>query len=474
MKLHWNKTGALTPRERIGRVQFACLLAVLLMELAFFLLEDRASGVAYLLAERYMALPAMAFLGASLCRELPRKDRLPLYAGLAVITLFFCIQVLHQVLESEAKQVGTFLCAYALCLPFAASAEDARRQRGLKWMAALHLAVGVLLTAYTALLLAGTLPACLMDHVKWDGGRLYAMGHPNICATLLMISVALSLGLAAACRKRWVRITLAVLAVPQFAALSLTNGRTTMILTCLLLGGLAFCALRGRGWKRFALALLAAVVVIAATFGASRAVYSWNQTRLVNSAAAAQTASETETGTGNETGTEAETEAAIETETEPAQTSQVLVAEQYQGTLANDFKTLNGRTEIWKSALAGLEENPRVKFIGTEYVEMILTRYAPLPVYHTHNSWLEALYRMGLPGLAAALVITAMTVWSAAVVLWRNNDLWKSCVALLALCLLGCAMLEPYLFVVDISYFYLDFLFLMCLGYLWQWRGEKV
>ena len=35
-------------------------------------------------------------------------------------------------------------------------------------------------------------------------------------------------------------------------------------------------------------------------------------------------------------------------------------------------------------------------------------------------------------------------------------------------------MLEPYLFVVDVSYYYLDFLFLMCLGYLCLWRGEKV
>ena len=122
----------------------------------------------------------------------------------------------------------------------------------------------------------------------------------------------------------------------------------------------------------------------------------------------------------------------------------------------------------------GLRDNSRIKYIGTEYVEMILTRYSSGTIFHTHNSWLEALYRMGLPGLGAALVMTALAVWSAAVVLWRNSDLWKSCVALLTLCLLGCAMLEPYLFVVDVSYYYLDFLFLMCLGYLCLWRGEKV
>ena len=448
-----NENGTVPAESRIRRVQFICLLAVVLMELAFFALEDRAGGVAYLMVERYLTLPAMAFLGASFCRELPRRSRWHLYAGLAMAALFFLNQILHQVLEAEAKEIGTFVCAYCLCFPFAAATGDAQRQRGLKWMAGLFLAAGILLTGYTGLLLADALPECLKAYVKWDGGRLYAMGHPNICATLLMISMALSAGFALKSRRLWVKGLLAVLLALQFATLSLTNGRTTIILTCLLMGGITFCALRGHGWKRFAVALLAAVVVMAGLFGASRAIYGWNQTRLMQQASAESAQEEAPTG---ESGT-----------------PDVLVSEQYQGTLANDLKTLNGRTEIWRTALLGLEDNPRVKFIGTEYVDMILTRYAPLTVYHTHNSWLEALYRMGLPGLAAALVITALTLWSAAVVLWRNMDLWKSCIALLALCLLGCAMLEPYLFVVDVSYHYLDFLFLMCLGYLCLWRGEK-
>lgn len=448
-----NENGTVPAESRIRRVQFICLLAVVLMELAFFALEDRAGGVAYLMVERYLTLPAMAFLGASFCRELPRRSQWYLYAGLAMAALFFLNQILHQVLEAEAKEIGTFVCAYCLCFPFAAATGDAQRQRGLKWMAGLFLAAGILLTGYTGLLLADALPECLKAYVKWDGGRLYAMGHPNICATLLMISMALSAGFALKSRRLWVKGLLEVLLALQFATLSLTNGRTTIILTCLLMGGITFCALRGHGWKRFAVALLAAVVVMAGLFGASRAIYGWNQTRLMQQASAESAQEEAPTG---ESGT-----------------PDVLVSEQYQGTLANDLKTLNGRTEIWRTALLGLEDNPRVKFIGTEYVDMILTRYAPLTVYHTHNSWLEALYRMGLPGLAAALAITALTLWSAAVVLWRNMDLWKSCIALLALCLLGCAMLEPYLFVVDVSYHYLDFLFLMCLGYLCLWRGEK-
>ena len=439
---------------RARRIQFLCLLAVLLIALVFFLLEDRASGLAYLLAERWMALPAMAFLGASLCRE--GDHRWQLYAGLAMIALFFLIQVLHLVLESEAKQIGTFVCAYGLCFPFAAATRDEKAQVGLKWMAGLFLTVGAVLTVYTMLLLLNAVPEYLKNYVYWDGSRLFAMGHPNICATLLMISMVFCAGFALQSGKLWVKIGLAILMLAQFFALSLTNGRTTIIMTCLLLGGIVFCVIRGRGWKRAIVAILAAVVVMAAAFGLSRAVYGWNQGRLLQLQAPAVSSAE-----------------AAAPQTETTSDTPALVSDEYQGTLSGDLKTLNGRTHIWKTALEALGENPRVKFIGTEYVEMILSRNEPLPLYHTHNSWLEALYRMGLPGLAAALVITVLTVWSALVTLWRNTDLWKSCVALLSLCLLGCAMLEPYLFVADVSYFYLDFLFLMCLGYLCLWRKER-
>ena len=126
MKFSWKSEKpdtALSAENRAERVQFICLLAVVLMELAFFALEDRAGGVAYLMVERYLTLPAMAFLGASLCRELPRRSRWHLYAGLAMAALFFLNQILHQVLEAEAKEIGTFVCAYALCFPFAAATE---------------------------------------------------------------------------------------------------------------------------------------------------------------------------------------------------------------------------------------------------------------------------------------------------------------------------------------------------------------
>ena len=174
-----NENGTVPAESRIRRVQFICLLAGVLMELAFFALEDRAGGVAYLMVERYLTLPAMAFLGASFCRELPRRSQWYLYAGLAMAALFFLNQILHQVLEAEAKEIGTFVCAYCLCFPFAAATGDAQRQRGLKWMAGLFLAAGILLTGYTGLLLADALPECLKGSAPdWRGTVPPLFGFP--------------------------------------------------------------------------------------------------------------------------------------------------------------------------------------------------------------------------------------------------------------------------------------------------------
>ena len=447
----------LVTRQRLDAVaeaiQRLCLLVVIAVELLFFIPGEAVDEIVYLFLEWRLVDVSLLFLAASFCRRYLRQSKWYFLSALLVVIWFYLLRGVHLRLEGINQDPGAFVCAYLLCLPFAAAANDAEKGWGLKALSSVFTLTGAVFGVYAVLLVTNHLPSSLDGFVFWDGARFGVMGHPNICATLLMISMALSAGLALKSRRLWAWVLLAVLLIPQFAALSLTNGRTTIILTCLLMGGIAFCALRGRGWKRFAVALLAAVVVMAGLFGASRAIYGWNQTRLLQQVSAESAQQEAQTGIDA--------------------TPDALVSEQYQGTLAGDLKTLNGRTEIWRTALRGLEENPGLKFIGTEYVDMILTRYAPLTIYHTHNSWLEVLYRMGLPGLAAALVITALTLWSAAVVLWRNTDLWKSCIALLALCLMGCAMLEPYLFVADVSYHYLDFLFLMCLGYLCLWRREK-
>ena len=149
-----------------------------------------------------------------------------------------------------------------------------------------------------------------------------------------------------------------------------------------------------------------------------------------------------------------------------------LQTENGQSSFAKSLKTLNGRTEIWGAAVEGIRDNPRILLIGTEKVGQTISPHWKMEVQHSHSSWMEALYQLGIPGLLAALALTGLAVWNGAVLLWRNTDLLHSCVVMVVLCLMGCAVMEPYLFVANAQFHYFDFLFLLCLGYMDQWRRQ--
>ena len=89
---------------------------------------------------------------------------------------------------------------------------------------------------------------------------------------------------------------------------------------------------------------------------------------------------------------------------------------------------------------------------------------------HTHNSWVEVLFRLGLPGLFVALILTAVAVWGAVSLLLRNQDMCKTCIALLVLCMLASGMLEPFFFVGNPACHFLDFILFLLIGYITQWR----
>ena len=80
---------------------------------------------------------------------------------------------------------------------------------------------------------------------------------------------------------------------------------------------------------------------------------------------------------------------------------------------------------------------------------------------------------LGIPGLLLALLISVLAIRGAILLLWKNTDLWKSAIALTLMCLMGCGMLEPYLFVAKNNQHYLTMFFLTGVGYLHQWTMEK-
>lgn len=419
----------------LRRVQYGSLIGLLGLLGCYFLIEHRGNGVVWTWMEIYSLIPAMLFLGATLSARLTRPMRNRLLFGTAFLVWFTVTKALHRIEGVEASNIGTFFCAYGMCLPFAWASGDGKKARGLKWILGLYLGLGALLVLYGLMLLGGCVPGFLRDSVHWDGTRFSAMSHPNICATLLMISIAVCLMCFGKLKKPWIRGVLLLWIIAQFGVVTLTSARAATAFTCALIGGGLFCALRKSGWKRFAVAALAAVVLMGGLFVGSQKLYQVHKVNMEASQAAGEIKS-------------------------------------IQYGWSSDIKNLNNRTEIWSSAGKGLRDNPRILLEGTEYSGLIISQYNSFRVYHAHNSWFQVLYDMGLPGLLLALVLTAVVVYDALVLLWYNPEPMKSVVALLVLCILGCSFLEPYLFGTYVSNQPIQFLFLLLSGYLDCWRAE--
>ena len=450
----WND---LVTRQRIdtaaGVIQRLCLLVVIVVELLFFLPGEAADEIVYLFLEWRLVDVSVLFLAASCCRKSLRQSKWYFLPALLVIAWFYLLRGVHLRLEGTNQDPGAFVCTYLLCLCFAAAAADEEKAWGLRALACVFALTGAAFGFYAVLLVMGHLPAQLDGFVFWDGARFGVMGHPNICATILMISLGFSVGLAVTTKSVWLKCLLAPLTVLEFLTLSLTNSRAAIVLTCALLGGIVFCRLRGTGWKRLLPALAAAAAAMVLLFCLSRAVFSMNSARLTEQAYQAQQ-------TGGESSLVLDESGKLKTENG-------------QGAFVSSMKSLNGRTEIWAAAMESLRDNPRILLTGTEHAGEIISPYWKMDVQHAHNAWIQTLFQLGIPGLLAALVLTALAVWNGAVLLWRNDDLFHSCVTMVTLCLMGCAMLEPYLFTVSAQFHYFDFLFLLSLGYMDQWRVEK-
>jgi len=311
---------------------------------------------------------------------------------------------------------------------------------------------------YTALLLLDLVPSFLADKLFWDGARLHVLWHPNITACFLMIGIGFAAAFLTRTRKLLHRVLLAAALLVQFVAMALTNCRTTILMTGALFGGILFFLIAKGGWKRFVLGLLAAVLALTVSFKVSSVVYKGNNDRLME---IIQTQADTSSGE--------DTNAVVHsTYTE----NEILQGDNGQGTLANDMRTLNGRTYIWKAAFSAIRDSKVLALFGTEYAGTVISVYNPFEVVHAHNAWMEALVRMGLPGLLLSLVFTAVSVCSAVKLLLNGAvELWKKIVVMLTMCLMAAGFLEPYLFITNVYYHVTDAAFFFLTGYLDYWAN---
>ena len=449
-------------------VPMLLLMAAGVIEFLFITLESRFSGLAYYLAETWLVVPCLLLMGHVLQKQQTAFVRRRLLLSVAMVFWFFVSQCIHKLSGMETHPMGTVLFVYLMAFPFASVAED-RENAGLWWIGSLFLTASLVLVLFSLLLVLDLVPAGWQDLLFWDGARLHALWHPNINACYFMIGIGFAAVLCEKTEKLWVRGLLLAAIVVQFLAMALTNCRTTLLLTGALLGGIAFFRIFRGSWKQFLVGLLAAAVLLVGSFKLSGAIFQWNNDRLRDAFGMTWEAAEE--------GAPEEQSAQEESSGEDFYMNEdtgVIIGDNWQGSLADDMRTLNGRTLIWGSALQAIRDDKTLALWGTEYVGTVISVYNYFPVVHAHNSWMEALMRMGLPGLLLTMLFTAVSVRSAVLVVFRKNtERWKKTVAMMTMCVMVAGFLEPYLFITNVYYHILDFIFFFCTGYLDYWCRPK-
>lgn len=475
--------------------KWLCLLAVALLEYLLMTLSFYLNHF----YEAVLVLPCLLFVGLSMAENRDPGTKRRLGLSFTAVLWFLFLQLVRNIRGQELHPAGLFLCTYLFAFPLASLLRDGEEKKGLKLFAGAYLAASFTLTVYALLLLGDAVPGWLAEDVYWDGSRLKAGCHPNISACILMIGMALCLTFLLDSKKKLHRLALSAVLALHVVAIGLTNSRTVILLTGVLMAGAFFFGFRKNTWPRFFLSIGISCAIVVGLFLGSGQIFRLHSQALLEKytqayyeevqpaeTEAAPPAELPEAPPAEEIPAEAEYEGEAYIEEEVQEESDLpieidpetgdisLKVESYQGDLRNDLKTLNGRFYIWEGAFLFLKKNPSALFWGTPAPGPEASFFCPFYVTHTHNSWVESLLNLGLPGFAAVVVFTVLAVWNALAILWKHSDdVWKRMVALLTLCILVASFMEPYLFISTYSYHFVDMLFFLCTGYMTCWQSKE-
>ncbi len=454
-------------------VPMLLLLAACTIEFLFIILERQFFNLGYYLAETYLIVPCMLFLGYVLRENRSRFASRQALLALAAIGWFVLVQLAHRLSNMGDQPIGTIFTVYLMAFPFAALADD-RDNAGVRLLGGMFMAASLVLVFYGLLLFVDLVPVWMADYLYWDGARLQILWHPNVVASYLMIGIGFSMAFCAQTQKKSVKAALVGAVVLQMIAMALTNCRTTILLTGAMLGGTLFFLIFKGGWKQFLLGLMAAVLVLVGTFQLCGAIYRWNNDRLIDAYLSSQETIMPEEEFWN---------AVAQSEEVPAEEiivvgedSGILLGANGQHSLLEDLWSFNYRTNIWRAALSAVRDNKFLQLWGTEFSGTVIAAYLGHDPVHAHNSWVETLVRTGIPGLVISLVFTVLSVWKAAqLVLTPGTELWKKIIAMLTMCLMASGFLESYLFIANLYYHIPGFVFFFLTGYLDFWcnRPQK-
>lgn len=405
------------------------------------------------LFEEVMIIPVVLFLYICFTRPIPAGVKKTMGLSLLMLGWFLFLQITRDLAYFEVYPFSTYFCSYLFAFPLACLLQDGEKKQALKLFGIVFIAASLWHSLAALLLLLDLVPAYFTQyHLFWDGTRLNSFWHSNMVACFLMFGIASCVAFLQEAKKGWVKLALLTAIVVILATMALTNCRTIIILTAGILGGAVFYAIIKGRWKLAPIGFVAAVVILVFVYLSCGKLYNTNSEAVFTRQL-----------------TEYMEEAGITEIPEDFE----LETTSAQGSLASDLITLNSRTSIWKASFDAMNSDKIRYIFGVDYPGKYMSYFCWFEQTHTHNSWVETLMGLGLPGFALAMVFTLITLWNGIVILLKYpTDVWKRTIAMLCLCMLVASFMEPYLFLPPIDYYIYNFIFLLCLGYLVHWQEE--
>lgn len=480
----------------VERTQERCLLIFCVIEVFIIAFGGGIfHSLAYYLGENFLLIPCAGFFALSLAGPHTARGKRRILFCAASVAWFGLLQLYHRGCGEETYPFAMYACGMLLAFPFGTAADKGLREKGIRLIEKFYMEGVMLLCIFSFLLKLGWLPKPLAVSYYWDCARLNASWGSNLGASLLLIGIGLALS-AFFRSNGWRRAGYAGMVGVFFYFLALTNCRTSITAAGLLLAGCTALAIAGSAPRRATRAFAAdpagkpegisgptngsgdkptrslGRILLAAAAFAAVLLASWSLAELLFQA--------------HEDSLEARYQKLIADGAMPETVEEggtLSISVQYlpseERSWDEDGATLNGRTEIWAAALRALEDNPKILLVGRQDVGETITYYSftpdtyPFPVEHTHNSWLEALFRAGILGLGSALYVTWIAVRGGIKIVFSGADMSKKCIAVLVAALLLCGFMEPFLFSGDTEYHCLNFFFLFAVGCLDSPQEEK-
>lgn len=429
--------------KRISCAQLA-IVALTALGLCFRLLSTAKGNW---LASHVLVAGAAAFVVMALWLH-GRKLPLDYILGAAVLAWFVCSRLLLG--DAAPHRWWTSLCLFGLlylvALPYAFAADDAERKRGLIAAAAIFFVVQFVFSLLGLLgVVTGTLIEFSLEEAyfgplyQYGETRLWLTRHPNISAEYLFIALLLGLWLMFTLKRRWMVLPWLFGSACMYACIALCGSRTVMAQTALAAGGAAFAGalnlpVRQKWKKRLAAGAIGVVVTAVAFVGFDLALHVCNLVVTWLPRALAET---------------------------------VEIVQAVPERQGGDLLTLNSRTTIWAGIVRVLWENPRALLLGVPEAEMtgMVQKYTTSYTAHAHNSYLQTVMVMGVPGLLMALYF----VWRAVRASFRlvfcheNSTFGDRMIAVSLMTMLVSTLMECYLFTTFELLF--GFVFFLLLGY---------